>query len=84
MNNDSYTYRLIQCYDLIETYEYKILINKEHVDASHFFQVADPGYNHRGHSIKFNQSINQSINQKRIRVTKVTNVTARRVELYGT
>jgi len=36
--------------DLIETC--KILTNKEHVDASLFFQFADPGYNIRGHCIQ--------------------------------
>jgi len=34
-------------------------------------------------TFEHNQSINQSINQKRIRVTKVTNVTARPLLLYS-
>ena len=37
-----------------------------------YFVLSSKRYGHR-----YNQSINQSINQKRIKVTKVTNVTAR-------
>ena len=36
--------------DLIEAY--KILTGKEKVDAGQFFQLADTGYNLRGHSFK--------------------------------
>jgi len=41
--------------DLIETY--KILTNKESVEASHFFQFADPGYNLQEHSMKLYDTI---------------------------
>jgi len=44
--------------DLIETY--KIVTNKENIDSSQFFHIADTGHDLRGHSLKLSQSRNTS------------------------
>ena len=44
--------------DLIETY--KIVTNKENIDAAQFFQFTDTGHDLRGHSLKLVQPRNTS------------------------